>query len=175
MDCIRYAGLLMAFTASFTTPVAAQVAGNYRGYSADGELVAFKVAPRKGSTRLEIREAYVTLQAKCEYSKLSPNGVVVFGVNQAITNGKVSAERVIAAAFDITFDLTFSSDGQSASGSIRSIVPGLDTSRLSAERALFCVSPTQPMQVTLMSANATPPAPSAPIIYDWRAPLGGRP
>jgi hypothetical protein len=30
------------------------------------------------------------------------------------------------------------------------------------------------MQITLMSANANPPAPSAPIIYDWRAPLGGR-
>jgi hypothetical protein len=175
MESSRYAWLPLALAAALTTPAFAQVAGNYQGYSADGELVAFKVAPQRGATKLEIREAYVTLQARCEYSRISPNGVVIFAVDQAIDNGKVSAERANAAAFDIAFDLTFSGDGQSASGSIRSIIPGLDTSRLSAERALYCVSPTQPMQVTLMSANAKPPAQLAPIIYDWRAPRGGRP
>ena len=175
MESVRLACIAAAVAVAINTSATAQVAGNYQGYSADGELVAFKVAPRKGSAGLEVREAYVTLQARCEYSKISSNGVVIFGVNQPIDNGKVRADRANAAAFDIAFDLTFSSDGQTASGSIRSIVPGLDTARLAAERALFCVSPRQSMQVTLMTANATVPASTVPVIYDWRAPRGGRP
>jgi hypothetical protein len=156
-------------------PVQAQVAGVYTGYSADGELVQLKVAALKTTGRLGIREAAVFVDAPCDYRTIDAVGGIVYGVGEEIRHGVVRAERAEAAAFDIRFSLTFAADGRSATGSIRSIIPGLDATRLGAEQALFCLSPDQPLQVSLMMPGAEPPPLPGRILYDWTRPMAHRP
>ena len=175
MDGFQTVGIAILSTLMLAAPAGAQQVGTYAGRSADGELVQFKVGPQNHSTTLAVREAAVLIDAKCEYSKLAAVGEVLYAVGAPIQNGVVSAERAVAPAFDIRIDLTFSADGQSATGSIRSILPGLDVRKRADERALYCVSPDQTMQVTLQKAGVRPPTPTGRVIYDWTRPAGGRP
>ena len=144
MNRLRRAVLGVTVLTGLAAPALSQVAGTYAGYSADSEFVQFKIAPLKDTGKLGVREAAVVVQAKCEYRRIDAVGAVIYSVGQEIRGGVVTAERAVAPAFDIRFRLTFAPDGRSATGSIRSIIPGLDVKRLGAEQALFCISPNRP-------------------------------
>ena len=147
---------------ALSTPAAAQVAGSYIGHSLDGEYVQFNVSPQEGSNALWVHDATVYIQARCEKSHDTVSWGEAYGVGATIVNGKASANTSISPYFNIKFDLKFSADGQTATGSIRSIIPALDLKHIPATRALFCVSPRQGFQVTLLQAGAviTPPGPT---------------
>lgn len=137
-----------------STHAAAQVAGSYIGHSLDGEVVQFNVSPQEGSNALWVHDATVYIQARCERSHSTVNWGESYGVGATIVNGKAAANTSFSPYFNIRFDLTFSADGQTAKGSIRSIIPALDLKHGSATRALFCVSARQGLRVTLMPGVA---------------------
>jgi hypothetical protein len=149
-------GCLMIFGGlALAGPAAAQVAGTYIGHSLDGEYVQFNVSPQNGSNDLWVHDATVYIQARCEKSHSTVSWGESYGVGATIVNGKANANTSFSPYFNIKFDLKFSADGQTATGSIASIIPALDLKHIPATRALFCVSARQRLQVTLLQGGAT--------------------
>ncbi len=140
---------------ALSTPAAAQVAGNYIGHTLDGEYVQFNVSPQSGTNALWVHDATIYIQAQCEKSRSTVSWGENYGVGATIVNGKANANTSFSPYFNIKFDLKFSADGQTASGSIRSIIPALDLKHIPATRALFCVSARQSFMVTLLKGGAT--------------------
>jgi hypothetical protein len=142
--------------AAVAAPAGAQVAGLYSGTSQDGQSVAFTVGtdPNNGSPALV--SAGLNFSAPCKNSKYIFNSAWGFGLNADIaSDGSVSfISEDNYFVFNVT--LQFSSDGQSATGTIETITPTLYKEGVANPRkALLCTSPTQPLSVTLQPADVS--------------------
>lgn len=144
-------GALLA--AALATPAAAQVAGTYAGTSADGVGIQFVVSTDSSNGDLALTSASIGFSAPCKKSTYVLNTGWGFGLTADIVNRRVSYVA-IDNYFVFTFNLTFSSDGQSATGSITSVSPTVTPVSNKPKKALFCESPKQGMTLTLQPPTA---------------------
>lgn len=138
-------------------PAAAQVAGVYSGTSADGNGVSFTVDP-DGSGGFKVTSAVVFFSDVCSDASILNTGWG-YGLDQPIVARKVS-DTTAGPYFTITFNLKFSNNGQTATGSVTSYSPTLTPIGPKPKKALFCSSPQQDMGVSLQppGPRASPPA-----------------
>jgi hypothetical protein len=139
--------------AALATPAAAQVAGVYAGTSADGVGIQFTVSTDPNTGDLALTSAGIGFSAPCKNSTYVLNTGWGFGLTADIANRKVSYVA-IDNYFVFTFNLKFSSDGQSATGSITSVSPTVSPVSNKPNKALFCESPKQDMTLTLQPPSA---------------------
>jgi len=144
-------GALLA--AALATPAAAQVAGVYAGTSTDGVGIQFTVSTDSNNGDLALTSAGIGFSAPCKHSTYVFNSGWGFGLTADIVNKKVSYVA-IDNYFVFTFNLTFSSDGQSATGEITSVAPTLTPVSNKPKKALICESPKQGMTLTLQPPSA---------------------
>jgi hypothetical protein len=139
--------------ASLAKPAAAQEVGVYAGTSADGQDISFTVADDPNNGELELVSAGINFSAPCKNSTYVLNSNWGFGLSSDITNGKVSFVNQ-DNYFKFTVKLTFSADGQSATGFITSVSPTLYPATGTPTHSLFCTSPRQALSLTLQPADA---------------------
>jgi len=153
--------------AIITVPVAvhAQTAGYYKGTSADGSGLEFQVATDMATGLLAVTNATVFFSAPCKGVVTTLNTGWGYGLFADITNRKVS-NSTTTSYFDISFNLVFSADGQTAQGSIVSISPDLYTipGATKASRALFCTSPKQKLSLTYSATQVAHPMPEGRVM-----------
>jgi hypothetical protein len=139
--------------AALATPAAAQVAGTYAGTTADGVGLSFVVGTDSNNGDLALTSAGINFTAPCKNSTYVLNTGWGFGLTADIVHHKVSYVA-IDNYFVFTFSLDFSSDGQSATGTITSVSPTLTPVSNKPKKALFCESPKQGMTLTLQPPTA---------------------
>lgn len=144
-------GIILA--AALATPAAAQVAGTYAGTSADGVGINFTVGTDSSNGDLALTGAGIGFSAPCKNSTYVLNTGWGFGLTADIVNRKVKYVA-IDNYFVFTFNLTFSADGQSATGEITSVSPTVTPVSNKPKKALFCELPKQGMTLTLQPASA---------------------
>ena len=155
MSKLYYHGAVAALASVLAGPAAAQVAGTYSGTSADGNGVSFAVSTDTNTGVLAITGAGVGFTAPCKRSTYVLNTGWGWGPTNDIVKHKVTSVNN-GTYFDITFNLVFATDGQSATGYITTISPALDNGTRAARNALYCVSPKQTISVTLQPPGAKP-------------------
>ena len=149
-----------AFAATLAGPAAAQVAGTYSGTSADGNGISFTVATDPNTGALAVTGASVGFSAPCKGNVgVTLNTGWGYGLLADISNGQVSNVSQ-STYFDIAFNLTFSSDGQSATGQIETVSPDLYYVGDKAKKALLCTSKKQAMTLSLQNTAKAPPLPA---------------
>jgi hypothetical protein len=157
-------GIILA--AALATPAAAQEAGIYAGTSADGVGIQFTVSTDPNTGDLALTSAGIGFSAPCKNSTDVLNTGWGFGLTADIVNSKVTYEA-IDNYFVFDFSLTFSSDGQTATGTITSYSPTVTPLTDKPKKALFCVSPKQTMSLTLQPPTArVSPALKGPVQFD---------
>ncbi len=139
---------------------AGAVAGTYTGTSADGNYVSFTVSV-DGNSVLALTSQSYNFSAMCNDGSTLNTGWGL-GYDTPITGSTVKNTFAFADLTNVV-KLTFSGDGQSATGTIRSIGPSLTPIGPKPHKALFCKSPTQSLSVTLQpgAARVKPPAQGA--------------
>jgi hypothetical protein len=144
--------------AALATPAAAQVAGTYAGTTADGVGLSFVVDTDTGNGDLALTSASIGFSAPCKNSTYVLNTGWGFGLTADIVHHKVTYEA-IDNYFVFDFSLTFSSDGQTATGTITSYSPTLTPVTNKPKKSLYCESPTQTLSLTLQppTARVSPP------------------
>ena len=152
-----------ALAVTLAQPAAAQVAGTYSGTAADGSGLSFTVGTDSNTCLPAIIGASISFSAPCKKSTTVLQTGWGYNPNADISNGKVTYN------YDFTYltnavSLTFSTDGQSATGTIASISPTLDPVGAKPKKALFCSSPKQALSVTLQTTAKAMPAPRA-VLY----------
>lgn len=153
---------LAGFAACAISPAAAQVAGTYSGTTADGNGVSFTVATDPNTHVLAVTSASVGFSDICHDGSILGEGWG-YGLNQDIVARKVT-NTTAGAYFTIKFSMTFSVNGQSATGWISSFSPTLSPVGPKPTRALFCKSLGQSMSLTLQPpamSQFKPPAKGA--------------
>jgi hypothetical protein len=154
-----------ALVAAIASPAAAQQIGNYAGVTSDGQGVLFTVGTDAGTGSLAITNAAVFFDATC--SGGAPDLVTGWGydLTQDIVSRKV-ANVTAGTYFTITFNLTFSKDGQSAMGRVSADSPSLYPVGPTPTKAVFCKSSPKMMTVNFQPASAkfTPPATGAVML-----------
>jgi hypothetical protein len=159
--------VLLAATAIVAGPAGAQVAGTYSGTMADGNPVSFTVGTDPDTGDLALTSASISFSDKCRDGSTFSGGFG-FGFSPLpdIVNRKVTSN---GGGPYLTTDLTltFSTDGQSATGSITTISPTLTPIGPEPSKALYCRAARQVMGVTLQSGSAKfpPPAKGTVIFY----------
>jgi hypothetical protein len=153
-----------ALALSLAGPAAAQVAGVYSGTAADGSGLSFTVGTDSNTNLPAIISASISFTAACKGTTTPlQNG---WGYNP---NADISGRKV---TYNYDFDylsnavsLTFSADGQTATGTIASISPTLTPVGPKPTKALFCSSKKQSLSLTLQPATAkVTPQPRA-VLY----------
>jgi hypothetical protein len=139
--------------AAIATPVMAQVAGTYSGTSVDGNGLTFVVGTDPNTGDLAVTSATIFFSAPCKGSSYVLNTGWGFGLNSDIAaNGKVTiTSNGNYYAFDVHLD--FSSDGQSATGTVVSVSPTLDPVGPRPTHALICTSPKQALALALQASS----------------------
>jgi len=149
--------VILSLTALLFAPSLAfsQTTGFYKGTSADGSTVEFQVAADSSTGKLAVTNATVFFSAPCKGVVTTISTGWGYGLLADIVNRKV-INSTNGPFFDISFNLLFSADGQSAAGNIASISPDLYTvpGASKASRALFCTSPKQTMSLTYSATQA---------------------
>jgi hypothetical protein len=159
---------------SIASPAAAQVAGTYSGTSADGSGITFVVSTDASTGNLALTSASIGYSAPCKGESFTSTGGWGFGLTSDIVKGRVTS-NTYNSFFDFFVKLSFSRDGQSATGTIATIVPTLYTTTAKATRALFCEAPTQALSLTLQPATAAAkPSGNASYIYDRKGRIIGQ-
>jgi hypothetical protein len=133
-------------------PAAAQVAGVYSGTSMDGNGITLDVSTDTGTGLLAVTGASIGFSALCSDGSTLNSGWG-YGLTQDILNRKVK-NTTAGYYFTITFDVTFSRDGQSATGTISTVSPTLSPVGAKPKKALFCTSASQPLGLTLQADGA---------------------
>lgn len=149
-------GVAAILAAAVAVPASAQVAGVYSGTSQDGQSVTFTVGTDTNTGNLALVSAGLSFSAPCKNSRFVFNSTWGFGLNNDIADGAVSFTSD-DPYFVFNVSLQFSSDGQSATGTIESISPTLYKQGPNPRKALICTSPTQPLSVTLQPAGTAQP------------------
>jgi hypothetical protein len=145
--------------ASMAIPAAAQEIGTYSGTSADGQSVSFGVGTDPNNGDPQLINATIFLSAPCKSSTYVLDTGWGIGLSSDIVRGKV---RFVSSDnyFTFTVDLTFSADGQTATGTIESVAPTLYKVGAHPTKALICTSPSQTLSVTLQPADAVTSKPN---------------
>jgi hypothetical protein len=136
------------------SPAAAQVAGAYAGTTADGNGVSFTVATDPDTGVLAVTGAGVGFSDLCRDGSTLNEGWG-YGLMQDISARKV-ANITAGPYFTISFNMTFSGNGQTATGRITSYSPSLSPIGPSPTKALWCKSLNQGMTLTLQPPAASP-------------------
>jgi hypothetical protein len=144
-------------------PAAAQVAGVYSGTAADGSGLSFTVGTDPNNSSPAIVGASISFSAPCRGTTSTLQTGWGFNPNADISNRKVT--------YNYDFDylsnavsLTFSADGQTATGFIASISPTLSPVGPKPTKALYCASRRQALSLTLQPAAKAMPQPRA-VLY----------
>jgi len=159
------AGIILAAAAiAFSNPAAAQVAGTYAGTSADGSGIMLAVSTDTATGKLAVTSASIGFMTTCSDGSTYNSGWG-FGPTNDIVKHKVKSVNT-NAYFTIIFDLTFATDGQSATGTISTVTPNLAPIGPKPTKAVVCKSPSQALNLTLQpAAIATHPAAPAATAY----------
>ncbi len=167
------AATFAVLASSIVAPAAAQVAGTYMGTSADGSGITYTVSTDTATGNLALTAASIGYNAPCKGESVSTGGGWGFGLTSDIVKHKVTSD-VYGANFDFLVKLTFSTNGQTATGTIESILPTLYPTTGKATKALYCVSPTQTLSLTLQPATASAkPRLNASYLYDQKGRIIG--
>lgn len=150
----------LAALAATSTASAGALAGTYSGNSADGNGVTVVVGT-------DFNGALAATSATVFFSALCNDGTTLntgwsYGTDQPITGSRVS-NLTASNYFTIGYHLTFSADGQTATGTIASVAPTLTPVGPHPKRALFCRSMSQSVTLTIQpgTARVAPPAQGA--------------
>jgi len=147
-----------ALVAALASPAAAQVAGTYSGTTADGNNVSFTVGTDPNTGNLALTSASVSISALCsDGSTFNTGWGFGFSPLPDISHHKVTSDGG-GPYLTTDFSLTFSADGQSATGTIYEAVPTLTPVGPKPKKALFCSSAQQSMGLTLQSGSDKPKA-----------------
>jgi len=140
--------------AATATPAAAQVPGTYAGTTADGEGVSFVVSTDPNTGAYALTSASINFAAPCKNQDYTLYTGWGFGLEADIVDRKVLATPSDNYYY-FTINLTFSTDGQSANGSLSSITPTLynATGGAKPNTTAFCESPKQALALTLQPAT----------------------
>ena len=151
----------LAAIAAASTASAGALAGTYMGTSADGNGVTVVVATDTNGV-LAATSATVFFSAFCSRDGSTLNTGWGYGTDQPITGRRV-ANVTASNYFTISYHLTFSVDGQTATGTIASISPTLTPVGPKPTKALFCRSASQAVTLTRQPgpARVVPPAQGA--------------
>lgn len=161
----RLFAILPATLAAFalaSTANAGAVAGTYSGASADGNSVSFTVAD-DGNGVLALTGQSYNFSAMCNDGSTFNSGWGL-GYDTPITGNKVKNTFAFPYLTNIV-SLTFSADGQSATGTISSVSPTLTPVGPKPKKALFCKSPMQSLSLTLQSGAARVKPPAQGAVY----------
>jgi hypothetical protein len=147
-----------ALVAAIASPAAAQQVGNYSGTTSDGSGVTFTVGIDPGNSSLAITGASVGFTAICPTGVPNLSTGWGYGLLQDIVANKVT-NTTSNNYFYITFNLTFSANGQTASGGVIADSPTLFPLGAKPTKAALCRSARKTMTVTFVpgSAKFTPP------------------
>jgi hypothetical protein len=160
---IAAGGIVLA--AAFANPASAQLQGTYTGTSADGQNLTFVVGTDPNNSEPEITSAGVSYVATCKNSTYTLNEGEGWSPFADVVRHKVTA-TISVPSFYNKLTLTFSRDGQTATGTIETISPYLDPARSPPKGVLFCVSPSQSLTLTYSGSNVRPPATYSRLVYD---------
>ena len=156
-------GVLLA--AALATPASAQLQGTYTGTSADGQGLTFVVGTDPNNSEPEVTGASVGFSAPCKNSIYTLNEGEGWGPNADIVNHKVTTIFSFPGFYN-KLTLKFSSNGQTATGTIESIAPYLNPANSPPKNSLFCESPKQTMSVTYSPSDVRAPAVHGQLVYD---------
>jgi hypothetical protein len=168
-------GALSVAAASVMAPACAQVAGTYSGASMDGSGISYTVATDTSTGNLALTSASIGYTAPCKGSEgYTSVGGWGFGLNNDIVSHKVT-ETTYGGYFNFLVSLKFSTDGQSATGTIETIVPTLYPTDAKATKSLYCLSPKQTLTLSLQppGAKVKPPL-NTSYLYDRKGRIIGQ-
>lgn len=154
---VALAAVLAASTAS-----AGAIAGTYSGTSTDGNTVSFTVAV-DGNGVLALTGETIYFSALCNDGSTLNTGWGL-GYDQPITTARVKG----GFAFNYlttSFNLLFSSDGQSAAGRVATVSPTLTPVGPTPKRALFCRSKSQAVTLTRQPGPVRVVPPTQGAVY----------
>jgi len=145
--------------AALAIPATAQEVGTYSGTSADGQGLSFAVGTDPNNGDPQLINATIFFSAPCKNSTYVLSTGWGFGLSNDIVRGKVKFVTP-DNYFTFTVNLTFSADGQSATGTIESVAPTLYKVGAHPTKALICTSPSQALSLTLQPADAVTSKPN---------------
>jgi hypothetical protein len=152
-----------AFAVAIAGPAAAQVAGTYAGTSADGSPVSFTVS-LDNNNELAVTGDSVDFSTNCKGGGNNDGGWG-WGTDSVIAKGKAAGNLEFPYA-TIIWTLKFSTDGQSATGTVSTVVPTLAPVGAKPKKAQICKSAKQAMTLTLQSGDAhAAPAYNGAVVY----------
>jgi hypothetical protein len=128
--------------AAIATPVAAQVPGTYSGTTADGQSVSFVVATDPNNGEYALTSASINFSAPCKNQDYTLNTGWGFGLEADIVKRRVVTTQS-GNYFYFAINLLFSTDGQSATGTLESISPTLFQTPTATKpnTSAYCESP----------------------------------
>jgi hypothetical protein len=129
--------------ATLAAPASAQVAGVYTGTTANGEYVTFTVSTDPTTGNLAVAGGELDVTARCKDS--------MYGAGDIVDGQFAFSTYANAIVASVTLD--FASDGQSATGTSKTIVPTLWPVDPNPIRGLICSTGTQSLSVTLQPAG----------------------
>jgi hypothetical protein len=151
--------------AALATPASAQLLGTYTGTSADGQSVSFTVTTDPNNSAPEITSATVWFSAPCKNSTYTLDEGEGWGPGADIAARKVTSVISIPGFYN-KFSLTFSTNGQTATGTTLSIAPYLNPATSPPHNSLFCESAKQTMSLTYSGPDVRTPAVHGQLVYD---------
>ena len=141
--------------ATLAAPASAQVAGVYTGTTANGEYVTFTVSTDPTTGNLAVAGGELDVVARCKDSMYVYDSGWAFdnpaGAGDIIDGQFAFSTYANAIVASVTLD--FASDGQSATGTSKTIVPTLWPVDPNPIRGLICSTGTQSLSVTLQPAG----------------------
>jgi len=152
-----YAAAIIA--AAIATPASAQEIGTYTGTSADGQGLTFEVGTDPNNGDPQLINATIFFSAPCKNNSYVLDTGWGFGLSNDIVKRKV---KFVTSDnyFTFTVDLTFATDGQTATGTIESVAPTLYKVGAHPKEALICTSPSQALSLTLQPAGSVTSKPN---------------
>lgn len=159
-----------AIAAVIASPAAAQRIGTYSGTAFDGSGVTFVVGTDPANSSLAVTSESVFFNATCSGGAPNLDTGWGYGLTQDVVNRRVS--NVTAGNyFTIAFNLTFSSDGQSATGRVSADSPSLFPVGPTPTKGVICKSRSQTLSVTLQppSAKINPPPTGATMLGKFQS------
>jgi hypothetical protein len=135
--------------------------------------VSYVVSTDTATGNLALTSASIGYNAPCKGEAVSAGGGWGFGLTADIVKHKVT-EITYGSDFNFFVKLTFAPDGQTATGTIESIVQTLYPTSTKATKSLFCEAPTQTLSLTLQPATAAKkPVSNTAYLYDRKGRIVG--
>jgi hypothetical protein len=149
---------IAAFTAGLAGTASAQIIGTYTGTTADGNGLTFIVDTDTNTGALALTSASIGFSAPCKGEAFTLNTGWGYGLTSDIVAHKVSV-TTNDNYFYFVYSLKFSTDGQTATGTLEAISPTVYPVTGKPTKALFCTSPKQTLTLSYSSSSTTAKVP----------------